>query len=49
MNGNSKFRYYNKMRALMKRQEIFIFSGKEIVQGHTATPLPLYAHFMESL
>ena len=27
----------------MKTQEIFIFSGKEIVQGHTATPLP-YTH-----
>ena len=37
------------MCALMKRQEMFIFSGKEKVQGHTGAPLPLYAHFMESL
>ena len=27
----------------MKIQEMFIFSGKEIVQSHTATPLP-YTH-----
>ena len=33
----------------MKGQEMFIFSGKEIAQGHAATPLSLYAHFMESL
>ena len=33
----------------MKRQGMFIFSGKKIVPGHTAAPLPLYAHFMESL
>ena len=38
-----------KIRALMKIQGMFIFSGKEIVQGYTATPLPLYAYFMASL
>ena len=28
----------------MKRQDMFIFSGKEIVQGHTAKPLPFLKH-----
>ena len=37
------------MCVLVKIQEIIIFSGKKIVQCHTATPIPLYAHFMESL
>ena len=33
----------------MKRQGMFIFSGKEIGQGDTATPLLLYAHFMKGV
>ena len=37
MNWNSKFRSYNKIWALPRRQGIFIFSGKEVVQGHIAT------------
>ena len=43
MNGNSKFRYYNKICALMKRQGMFIFSGKEIVQVIQLHPFP-YTH-----
>ena len=39
MNGNSKFRYFNKICTLMKRQEMFIFQWeRDSSRSYNYTP-----------